>query len=418
MERAQVTAADRTVRRGAAAIALLLLAMAIAGLYSVCAMAQDYKAAMIAHDCAVAGALSATGVEKGQIAAAFVLEKTAADTEAGRALLAGAGYGSETQTALLPLVADLRKKYAFATLALSALFSFAVLAVIRRHLTLRDRQYQAAAAALSRFMGGDTAVRLPDCGEGSLSALFSAVNAMATSLTAHIEKEKRDRAFLKETISDISHQLKTPLSALSMYNEIIAEERADGAVVMSFAEKSRRELDRMEALIQNLMKLARLDAGTIELDKTLRPLRPFLEKCAAAFATRAGREGKRIRLTGDEAVTLSLDETWLGEAVDNLLKNALDHTKSGDTIEVSCGGTAVTAEIVISDDGEGIHPEDIHHIFKRFYRSRFSKDRQGVGIGLSIAKAIVEKHGGAVTVRSELGQGARFCLTFPKLTKL
>ncbi len=409
---------DKAVRRGAVAVAAILLAMMLAGQLAVAAIVQDYKSSMIAHDFAVAGAMSAGGLKNSQIAAAFVSDKTAADADAGRTLLSAAGYDEETRTGLLPLVAELHQKHAFYMFALSLLFSLAVLCVLCRQQALRDRRLEAAASELFRFLGGDTTVRLADCGEGSLSALFAAVNAMATSLTAHIEKEKRDRLFLKDTISDISHQFKTPLAALSMYTDIIAQECADGAVVESFTEKSRRELARMEGLIQNLLKLARLDAGAIELTKALCPLRPFLENRAAAFATRAGLEHKEIRLSGGDAVLLSFDEVWLGEAVDNILKNALDHTKPFNTIEISCEETAVTKQIVIRDDGEGIHPEDIHHIFKRFYRSRFSKDQQGVGIGLAIAKAIVDRHGGTVTVQSELGQGALFCLTFPKLTNL
>jgi signal transduction histidine kinase len=115
---------------------------------------------------------------------------------------------------------------------------------------------------------------------------------------------------------------------------------------------------------------------------------------------------------------LCFDETWLIEAVGNIIKNALDHTDSGDSIEISCEDALVATEIIIRDNGAGIHPEDIHHIFKRFYRSRFSKDKQGVGIGLALSKTIVEKHGGTITVRSELGQGAEFHLIFPRLTNL
>jgi len=417
MERCQVIA-DKTLRRVAAAVIVILLFLVFAGQFTVYMMAEDYKAALMAHDCAVAGALSAAGVEHGKIASAFVSDKTKADTGVGRSLLTAFGYNEQTRADLIPLVAGLRQKYVLYTLIASGLFSAAILAVISRFLCLRDRQVQMATGELSRFLDGDTSARLSDCGEGSLSSLFSAVNAMATSLTAHIETEKQNRQSLKNTISDISHQLKTPLAALSMYNDIISEERADAATVERFAQKSRRELDRMAGLILNLMKLARLDAGTIELTRVPLPLRDFLNKRAALFDTRAAREGKTITVFGSESIQLRFDEVWLGEAVDNILKNALDHTKSGDLVEIFCEETAVTAEIVICDSGEGIHPEDIHHIFKRFYRSRYSKDAQGVGIGLAIAKSIVDMHGGTVTVQSELGEGTRFYLTFPKLTNM
>jgi signal transduction histidine kinase len=106
------------------------------------------------------------------------------------------------------------------------------------------------------------------------------------------------------------------------------------------------------------------------------------------------------------------------EAIGNIIKNALDHTNSQNKIEVCCSETPLSIQITIKDNGAGIHPEDLHHIFKRFYRSRFSKEKQGIGIGLALSKSIIEKHGGTITVQSELGKGAAFNLFFPKLSKL
>ncbi len=418
MESGKVIFNDKSVRRQAAVTSIILLALILLGQLMVARMAQDYKKAMVEHDYAVAGYLSGSGVDNGQIVTAFTSDKTGADTKAGASLLASSGYKESTQNSLLPVVESFHQKFALTMLLISVLFSLAILAVLYLGEQLRGKQLETAAGQLRRFMDGDTAVRLADCGEGSLARLFAAVNAMATSLTAHIDKEKQNRQFLKDTVSDISHQLKTPLAALQMYNEIICDEKTGNQVVESFTDKSRRELERMGNLIQNLLKLARLDAGTIELEKAVFSLHSFLEKCIGSFATRAAQEGKSITLQCGDGPMLCLDETWLGEAVGNIIKNALDHTDSGDSIEISCQEAAAATEIIIRDNGAGIHPEDIHHIFKRFYRSRFSKDKQGVGIGLALAKAIVEKHGGAVTVQSELGRGAEFHLIFPRLTNL
>jgi signal transduction histidine kinase len=282
----------------------------------------------------------------------------------------------------------------------------------------QNKQLKNAGIKMQRFMEGDTSIRLEDNQEDSLSCFFAIVNTMATSLNAHIEKEKHSREFLKDTISDISHQLKTPLAALQMYNEIISEEETTNQVVGDFTLKSQREISRMEGLIQNLLKLAKLDVRAIELEKKSHNLNEFLRKCLATFITRAKIEGKHMSLQCDDSVTLNFDETWLLEAVGNLIKNALDHTNQNDEIEISCTETVIATEITIKDSGSGIHPEDIHHIFKRFYRSRYSKDRQGVGIGLALAKAIVEQHGGTITVKSEYGSNTEIHLIFPKLSNL
>jgi signal transduction histidine kinase len=418
MESGKVIFSDKSVRRQVAVTVIILLAFILLGQLIVARMAEDYKKNMIEHDNAVAGYLSRSGVDNSRIVTAFTGDKTGADTEIGLSLLSSAGYMESMQNSLLPVVESFHQKFALNVFLFSLLFSLAILAVLYLGEQHRDKQLETAAGQLRRFMDGDTAVRLSDCGEGSLARLFASINAMATSLTAHIDKEKQNRQFLKDTISDISHQLKTPLAALQMYNEIICDEKTGNEVVESFTDKSRRELERMENLIQNLLKLARLDAGTIELEKAVFSLQSFLEKCIGSFATRAGQEGKSIILRCSDGPMLCFDETWLIEAAGNIIKNALDHTDSGDRIEISCEEAVAATEIIIRDNGAGIHPEDIHHIFKRFYRSRFSKDKQGVGIGLALSKAIVEKHGGAVTVRSELGRGAEFHLIFPKLTNL
>jgi signal transduction histidine kinase len=397
--------------------AALFLVFIIAVESMVFVMAKDYKATLISHDREVAGYLANNGVEESLVAGAFGAAKTSADTASGTTLLNGAGYSEQTKNSLLPLVAAFQEKYALIALSISCLFAFCILALLYFRQQRRNRELEDATQTINRFMEGDTSARLYDGGETSRDRFFAAVNTLVTSLTAHIEKERHNKIFLKDTISDISHQLKTPLAALQMYNEIIANEKTGNEVVEGFTEKSQRELERMETLIQSLLKLARLDAGTITLDKKILPLHDFLNQCVAAFATRAQMEGKTIVLQCNAQVALCLDAMWMREAVGNIIKNALDHTKSNDQIEIICEESAVDTEIVIRDNGMGIHPEDIHHIFKRFYRSRFSKDQQGVGIGLPLAKAIIEKHGGVLTVESSLGEGSSFHLVFPKTYK-
>ena len=117
-------------------------------------------------------------------------------------------------------------------------------------------------------------------------------------------------------------------------------------------------------------------------------------------------------------ITFECDRNWMMEAIGNIVKNALDHTREGNTIEISWKQFASIVQIVIRDNGSGIHPEDLHHIFKRFYRSRFSKNTQGIGLGLPLAKAIVEAHDGTIEVDSELGKGTAFTISIRIPTKL
>lgn len=415
MEYRKVIRSDKNFHNQIMVIVLLLAGMLLAGELIAARMAKEYKMSIIQRDYAAAGYLVQRGVDKNIAAAAFTSVKDASDINTGALLLSDYGYDEHIRSSLLYEVRQFHLRYALAALFLTLLFSGLIFPFLCLVELRRNKQLEAAANELRRFMEGNTAVRLDDCGEGSLCRLFAAFNAMATSLTAHIERETQNKEFLKDTLSDISHQLKTPLAALQMYNEIILDEKTGNETVESFAVKSRRELTRMEKLIQNLLKLTRLDAGTIELERSVRNAGVFLEECMAPFTTRAEQEGKAVILRCAGSVSLYIDETWLFEAVGNVIKNALDHTAAGGRIDLLCEETAVATEIIIRDNGTGIRPEDIHHIFKRFYRSRYTKDSQGVGIGLALSKAIVEKHGGTITVQSEFGRGAEFRLLFPKL---
>ena len=136
------------------------------------------------------------------------------------------------------------------------------------------------------------------------------------------------------------------------------------------------------------------------------------------FAYRTKAEQKQLVLSGPDDVFLFCDRDWLSEAIDNLVKNALDHTQSDDTIRIEWNALPSAIQIFVKDEGSGIHPEDLYHIFKRFYRSRFSQDTTGAGLGLPLTKAIIEAHGGIIEVDSTLGKGTTFSIYFPIPTKL
>ena len=254
--------------------------------------------------------------------------------------------------------------------------------------------------------------------EGELNKLFHKINSLASTLNAHAENELKSKEFLKNTISDISHQLKTPLTALNIYNGILQDESVNLPAIQEFAQLSEQELDRIETLVQNLLKITKLDAGTIVIDKKMENISEIMESVKRHFSFRAEKEGKVIGLSGDRDLDLLCDRNWLTEAIDNIVKNALDHTEKGDCISIKWECFASVVQIIINDNGSGIHPEDLYHIFKRFYRSRYSKDTQGIGLGLPLAKAIIEAHNGTIEVNSELGRGTSFIINFLIPTKL
>lgn len=276
---------------------------------------------------------------------------------------------------------------------------------------------ETAVAEIDDYLTGDTDAHIECDDEGEMYKLFHSVNTLVSVLNAHIENEFRTKEFLKDTISDISHQLKTPLAALNIYNGILQSETENLPEIKEFTILSEQELDRIEALVQNLLKIARLDAGTIILEKNFEDVSDMMHDIEQHFAYRAKQEQKELILSGDDGIMLFCDREWMIEAVSNLVKNAFDHTDEGKHICVEWKQMSDMLQIVVQDNGCGIHSEDVYHIFKRFYRSRFSKDTQGIGLGLPLAKTIVELHGGNIKVDSVLGKGSAFIINILETTK-
>lgn len=312
------------------------------------------------------------------------------------------------------------EKLALSVPLCAMLIGGAALIFCYRYFRHQDRQMEEAVVQIRAFISGDEDARIACDEEGELYRLFHEINSLAAILNAQVQKEGQSREFLKNTISDISHQLKTPLAALNIYNGIMQTEVETGglATIREFAGLSEQELDRIETLVQNLLKITKFDAGTMVVEKRQENISEIMAEVEKHFAHRARQEEKQVVLSGSDAVSFSCDRSWILEALDNLVKNALDHTESGDSIWMTWEKSPSAVRMTVKDSGNGIHPEDLHHIFKRFYRSRYSQDTQGIGLGLPLVKAVAEAHGGSVSVDSRLGEGAAFVLLFPVAEKI
>ena len=330
------------------------------------------KASYLSHNAAIATALFEQDIPSTVIAAALT---SAEISEEGTALLAMAGVDATAESSLLPFHAQLQRTSIAAALGMAILLVIALLAGTWVFFSARKRLYCQADRAVSGYLCGDYSQHLPRSSEGAIDQIFAQVEQLATMLQAKTETEHQAKEFLKKSISDISHQLKTPLAALTMYQEIIADEPEHPDTVREFSAKMSVSLKRMEYLIQAMLKITRLDTGNITFEKQNLPM--------------AGLISQSIRE---------------------------DHTDPGGTVRIHWEHTPAMLRIFITDNGSGIAPEDIHHIFKRFYRSKRSLDTQGIGLGLPLAKSIIEGQGGIIAVQSDPGTGTTFTLSF--LTEL
>ena len=377
-------------------------------------LAKNFQQELLLHDYGVAGHL--LNNEKELSISAFTSQPNENDIERGRAALASIGYDETTSMRFLPAVQIYRNQTMFSVFLLLIFLFGAIYLSLFLYLRRQHKAFSNAENTIRQFLDGNTTSRIECSQAGDWYSLFHAINEMATILSAHAENQRQTKEFLQDIISDVSHQIKTPLSALKMYHEIIESHKDDAAAVSSFTEKSQREIKRMEDVIYTLLKLARLDAGIIQMEKTPENLSVLMQDVLERFETWAEREHKTITLSGKEDVVLSCDALWVSEAIGNIVKNALEHTENGGHIGVKWSQSPLMTQIEISDDGKGIHPEDLYNIFKRFYRSRFSSDVHGIGLGLPLAKSIVEAHGGTISVTSSLGAGTTFTLNFFNLT--
>lgn len=383
------------------------------GIFGVWMYGQKTKEVVLERERELASSLLEQGVKPEVAAAAF---KSSSVTEEGDAFLQSIGQTERTLLWLRPAVWQTVLELLGIMMAVLSVCGFVLILGTFLFLRRREQLYKDASDIIMQFAEGNFQNRLPRNQTGTLYLLFSSIDQLATALQAKNDTEHRAKEFLKDTISDISHQLKTPLAALNMYTEIISGEPENPGTVREFSQKSMRSLERMEQLIQSLLKVMRLDAGSISFEKRICPVTEVISRALDNLHTRAEKEGKKFILKGDRDETIYCDPGWTAEAVGNLVKNALDHTAFGGIISIEWQHSPAMQRILVSDNGCGISPEDIHHIFKRFYRSRNSSDRQGVGLGLPLAKAVIEGQGGLLSVQSKPGEGTRFTISF--LTEL
>lgn len=371
--------------------------------------AQDIRRILVDRELAAASYLLAADVSPEVVAAAWNHREV---TEEGVELLNKIGHTKQTYSYLLLLTEQTYLPLILILLCVGLVFAAVILIGAARFFRHREQVYEDAGKVIARYAQNQFAMHLPAGETGTIYQLFGSIEQLAQSLQAKSEMEYKAKIFLRDMISNISHQIKTPIAALSMYMEIIMEESGNEDVVKEFSRKSAQSLERIEHLVQSLLKMARLNTGNIVFEKQKCFASEIVEQAVYDLLERARREGKRILTEGEPQEALFCDSEWTKEAVGNLVKNALDHTEEGGVIRISWKQSPAVFHFNVEDNGCGIASEDIHHIFKQFYRSRTSSDRQGAGLGLSLAKGIVEGQGGSISVESRPGEGSIFKINF------
>ncbi|MFI5262285.1 MAG: ATP-binding protein [Candidatus Limnocylindrales bacterium] len=274
----------------------------------------------------------------------------------------------------------------------------------------------------SRALGeGDLGARVAvEAGSGSpeITDLATTFNRMADRLAESIELIRRDRDRSRDFLADVSHELRTPIAALRTFNELLQEGAAeDPSARHEFLEASGQQIERLDWLAANLLELSKLDSGLVALDLRPDDLRAAVEAAVQQAEPAARRKGVdlRVELPG-EPLRQRHDPQRIGQVLSNLIGNSVKFTPRGGSITVTLAPTADGASIRVSDTGVGIAPDELPHVFDRFYRgTQVNQERAGgSGLGLSIVHSIVDMHGGRVTIESRLGEGTSVVVALPR----
>lgn len=297
---------------------------------------------------------------------------------------------------------------------------------------LTNRRYRALAnmaANLDRVLAGERDIRLRDMSEGELAILSSEIDKVIARLNLTVDELQAEKLALSDALADISHQLKTPLTSIAISTELIRDRlsaRGDSEDLVERLRLIQTLQARVEDLVAALLKLARIDAGVIKLVCGAVDARELVRKSSEPLAIAFDIADVRFSADVQDGASYEGDLTWSVEALENILKNCMEHTPAGGCVSVRVTEDVLACRIRIEDTGPGIAESDLPHIFERFYRG--SRDANaapsevnpaGVGIGLALSKSLVTAQGGTLTaenLRDENGNitGAAFNLVFFK----
>ena len=269
----------------------------------------------------------------------------------------------------------------------------------------------ALSSYLEKVLAGNEVPSLIDQEEGETSLLKTNIYKTTSTLKHQKELLAKDKVALSNAIADISHQLKTPLTSMIVMNDLLKTED-DRDKRAEFLKTQSNQLDRMNWLIQTLLKLSKIDAGTITMKPEAVNADALWDEIIKPFEIQM--DLKNIKLSRNiPELSIKCDKNWTIEAVQNIVKNCIEHMENGGMLHVSANETNIFSEIVIEDNGCGIAEEDLPHIFERFYKGK-NAGKDSVGIGLALAKTIMTSQHGDILVDSEQGEGTRFTVRFYK----
>jgi len=277
----------------------------------------------------------------------------------------------------------------------------------------RYREIAKLSSYLRQISSGDYSLDVRDNQEGELSILKNEIYKVTLMLSEQSAMLQQDKIHLTDAISDISHQLKTPITSMMVMADLLSDAELPVEKRIEFTHNIHVQLERVKWLVSSLLKLSKIDAGTVRFKQEPVSVHQLCHKALEPLLIPIDIKEQTVSINGDPTVSFLGDLNWTVEAMINILKNGVEHTQVGGTIEITFAENALFTEIVIADNGPGIPKEDLPYIFKRFYKGKNASE-ESIGIGLAMAHSIITSQKGHIVVDSGKGKGTQFRIKFYK----
>ncbi|MCI9087032.1 MAG: HAMP domain-containing histidine kinase [Clostridia bacterium] len=322
-------------------------------------------------------------------------------------------YGIDLkQDAILLKNDNAYQKFLLANLILLGGFGISLLVEFGLYNHKKNKKLVEITNYIEQINYGNYSLDIDDNTEDELSILKNEIYKTTIMLKEVAENARNQEISLKNSLEDISHQLKTPLTSIMiMLDNMIDHPEMDKEIREEFIKDCKKEITNIHFLVQALLKLSKFDANTIQYHNQTVLIKNLIDEAVNKVSILCDLKNVNIQVQGDEKGTIYCDNKWQVEAITNLLKNAIEYSESEGKIEVSYGQNKLYTQIEVKDYGKGIESDDLPHIFERFYKGTNSS-KDSVGIGLALAKKIIEKNNGSVFVESELGKGTTFIIRY------
>lgn len=297
---------------------------------------------------------------------------------------------------------------------LIVLFSVLYMAIIFIYLKQRDKKINQITQYINEIKNRKYDLNINENSEDELSNLKNELYKITIMLKEESEISRQDKEKIKMSVEDISHQLKTPLTSIMiMLDNLKDNPNMDEDTKQRFIFEISKQVDWINWLVISILKLSRLEADVVKFSNNKINVKKFIDEIIGNLEIPIEIKNQKISIEGDEDASFIGDYKWQQEAITNIIKNAIEHNKENGKITIKYEENVLFTKITIIDEGQGIAKEDLKHIFERFYKAQNSSDNS-VGIGLSLAKNIIEKNNGMINCKSEIGNGTEFIVKYMK----